>query len=129
IRRAFISGAILIKATLGIFAALESAGFKVLCTCGVNLEKDGHIVEGFKNMISKGDHVLKHFHVDCIKKSPEKLRDFIGATSIWLLIGTSVVHHGANARNVVSHIIGAWSLILYSATFGRNVYLTLKQTF
>ncbi|KAK3592317.1 hypothetical protein CHS0354_000873 [Potamilus streckersoni] len=98
IRAKNISGAILTTATIGIFAALENAGgIKMLLTCGVNQETDGHIVEVIIYMISKGDNVLQHFHVDCTKKSPENLRNFIGATSIWLIIGTTVVYHGTYA--------------------------------
>ncbi|KAK3591194.1 hypothetical protein CHS0354_003820 [Potamilus streckersoni] len=117
-----ISGAILITATVGIIAAVDRAGFTGLLTCGVKLEKHGHFVEGTKNMISKGEHVLNHFHVDCTQKSPKDLNIF-GAMLIWFIIGTTVVHHGTYAINMVPPMIGAISLILHRATFGKIVYL------
>ncbi|KAK3591193.1 hypothetical protein CHS0354_003819 [Potamilus streckersoni] len=116
---------ILAKATVGIIAAVDRAGFTGLRTCRVNLEKDGRIVEGTKNMISKGDHVLNHFHVDCTKKPAENLINIFGAMSICFIIGTTVVHHGTYAINMVPPMIGAMLLILqmHRATFGKNVYL------
>ncbi|KAK3591195.1 hypothetical protein CHS0354_003821, partial [Potamilus streckersoni] len=42
------------EATVGIIAALERAGFTLVGTSGVKVEKDGHIVEGIKKNDIRG---------------------------------------------------------------------------